>query len=391
MNLSLQDRSEELHAFSIDRDSVQQARLDLIGRQRRSLYPWRGQFSPGLVDVLLEAHAVEGKAILDPFVGSGTTLFESSRRSLECYGAEVNPAAIQLARMARFCMLPGEQRRDVCQSAIELFERYFASLLPASLLRPRREGESNDAVDCARKMLEATGDNTALYDFLASSVMLAMGDGDLLAAEKLENALCRNAAVVRELPLTTKGVTACLSDARRLSLPSDHVDLVITSPPYINVFNYHQNYRKAVELMGWGVLKAARSEIGSNRKHRSNRFLTVIQYCMDVAQVLHETRRVLRPDGVAIFVVGRESRVRGLPFNNGHLLALLAVSGGGFRLDRWQERRFANRFGVTICEDILSLHPSGHACGDPVSLGREVGVMALRGVLDLVLHISNDL
>ena len=69
------------------------------------------------------------------------------------------------------------------------------------------------------------------------------------------------------------------------NINNDSIDFVITSPPYINVFNYHQNYRKSVEATGFNVLEVARSEIGSNRKFRSNRFLTVIQYALDIYQV----------------------------------------------------------------------------------------------------------
>lgn len=33
--------------------------------------------------------------------------------------------------------------------------------------------------------------------------------------------------------------------------------LLITSPPYINVFNYHQKYRRSVEALGYDVLAIA--------------------------------------------------------------------------------------------------------------------------------------
>ena len=45
---------------------------------------------------------------------------------------------------------------------------------------------------------------------------------------------------------------------------------------------------------------------------------------MDLAKVFVEMRRVLSPDGVAVFVVGREFDVRGVPFHNSRLLALIA-------------------------------------------------------------------
>lgn len=75
---------EVIATYSIDREFLPQKKLDITERTRTSLYPWRGQFSPSLVDLLLEAYACDSAVVLDPFVGSGTTLFESARHGLEC-------------------------------------------------------------------------------------------------------------------------------------------------------------------------------------------------------------------------------------------------------------------------------------------------------------------
>ncbi len=106
--------------------------------------------------------------------------------------------------------------------------------------------------------------------------------------------------------------------------------------------------------------------------------MTVVQYCMDLSQALAELRRLLVFEGVAVFVIGRESRVRDVPFYNGRLLALAAVGEDAFRLKRWQERRFTNRFGKHIYEDIITLLPAARAGGTPtIEFGRSVGAQAL--------------
>ena len=129
--------------------------------------------------------------------------------------------------------------------------------------------------------------------------------------------------------------------------------MVLTSPPYINVHNYHQQFRRSVEALGWDVLSIARSEIGSNRQNRGNRFLTVIQYSLDMALVLRELARVAKADVRFILVVGRESLVRGGRFFNGELVAEIAVRCVGLKMELRQERVFQNRYGVDIYEDIL--------------------------------------
>jgi hypothetical protein len=132
--------------------------------------------------------------------------------------------------------------------------------------------------------------------------------------------------------------------------------------------------------LGWDLLEVAKSEIGSNRKHRGNRFLTVIQYCLDMAQVFHELRRVCRPDARIIFVVGRESNVRKTVFYNGEIVAELAVSCAGFSLSSRQERVFQNRFGEMIYEDILHFSPNQLGSSSLVH-PRQIAEEALKAAL----------
>src|SRR3954471_13874047 len=51
-----------------------------------------------LIDVLAE-HRERLEWVLDPFMGSGTTLIESMRRGLRFSGSDLNPLAVMLARV----------------------------------------------------------------------------------------------------------------------------------------------------------------------------------------------------------------------------------------------------------------------------------------------------
>ncbi|MFQ5873813.1 MAG: Bpu10I family restriction endonuclease, partial [Dehalococcoidia bacterium] len=164
-------------------------------------------------------------------------------------------------------------------------------------------------------------------------------------------------------------------------------------PPYINVFNYHQNYRRSVEVLGWNLLRVARSEIGSNRANRGNRFYTVIQYCIDMANVLQELARVLRPDGRAIVILGHESRVLGAPFYNADIVERIACGSEMFDIVLRQQRVFTNRFGESIREDILNLRREAYRNSDQLTtaLGRSVAVEALHSALATVPQSNHPL
>jgi len=184
---------------------------------------------------------------------------------------------------------------------------------------------------------------------------------------------------VIDLPFSEVRIDLANRDARDSGLADGSVDLVVTSPPYINVFNYHQHYRASVEALGWNLLAVANSEIGSNRKHRQNRFLTVIQYCMDMNQALLEMKRVCSDQSRIIIVIGRESNVRKTRFFNAEIVAVLASRCAGLRPLVRQERVFTNRFGMRIYEDLLHFSPNGSAGS---ASPRDVAIAALTEAVE---------
>ena len=355
-----------------------QWRLNLEGRERTSLFPWRGQFSPELIEFLLDIHATEDSTVLDPFVGSGTTLIESARRRLACCGSEINPAAVQFSGIARFVSIDAERREQILCKAQNLIDRLFGTSTLGGLFNGLAASSNFDIRKAVRTLLQEASPEALLHNVITVSVMMAMGNGDTLHVDALYRAFRRTRDVVLALPFSDRPCQVLTSDARRLPLKDRSVDLILTSPPYINVFNYHQNYRKAMELMGWSPLDVAPSEIGANRKHRANRFLTVIQYCIDMLEVMREMHRVLKDSGTAVITVGRESCVLGVSFKNSQLLAMLAVGGARFRLISWHERRFRNRFGQWIYEDLLTFKPDETLSTESSEdFGRLVGTWAL--------------
>ncbi|MBV9294468.1 MAG: hypothetical protein JO145_02760 [Acidobacteriaceae bacterium] len=351
---------KRLRERNIDRQFVSQELLDVTARERLSAFPWRGQFTPGLISVLLDTFAQAGATVLDPFVGSGTTLAEATRRNMAAVGTEVNPAALELARIFTLTALEPAERKDV-------LDRVRQQLMDCIL---RGEGTLFGAAsgDLHEEVVGIYENASSDYEanIIAVAMMLAMGDRRSLEAELLDRALSQVSDVVTSLPSEVVPCSVHLADARKLPIPENSVDLIITSPPYVNVFNYHQNYRPAIESLGWNVLSAAKTEIGSNRKHRQNRFLTVVQYAQDIMLAMLDFRRVCRPGAHAIIVIGRESRVRGVAFANGEIVGCLAELILGIEFVRWQERSFTNRFGEKIYEEVLTFQVT--SSGDDVDL-----------------------
>lgn len=338
---------ERLFGIPLNTDDIPRSELDIAFQTRVNPLPWKGQFSPQLVEVLLREYAASDSRVLDPFVGSGTVLGECVRRRLSASGAEVNPAAAILSRLYEWANRGRGDRQAACDAAFRAVEKHLAVFIPSQLPDPV-DIRPQDVANLAK-----THPARGVGQILAAALVLADPTWSAVRPQRLADSLRRVRDVLINLPESPHTISAFESDARQIPLENGSIDLVLTSPPYINVFNYHQQYRSAVEALGCDVLGAARSEIGSNRKHRMNRFLTVVQYCLDMTAVLEEMKRLLRSSGRMIFVVGRESRVRGMSIYNGDLLGSIAGEAAGLTVTMRQERAFTNRFGERIVEDIL--------------------------------------
>lgn len=358
---------------------MEYARLNITARERTSRLPWRGQFSPELVEYLLDTVCANARVVLDPFCGSGTVMFESALRGIYGVGTEVNPAAWQLASMA--CLSQkGQQRLKLLRAEFQAAGRYLVSEMTASV-------PSERACQFLRAIQEE--ENPELKVCLSAAFLLAMGnkpDLSLTSTEKAMVVICR---LLTEMSSYTGSAECYLSDARNVPVDSGTVEAVITSPPYINVFNYHQNYRPAAEMLGWRPLAAAKSEFGSNRKHRQNRFLTVVQYCLDMAQALDEIARVCKPGAPVVLVVGRESNVLGTYFHNSRLLMDLFNQSPSFELLQSNERVFKNRFGQNIYEDVLIARALNDRCID-LAFVHDMAAKALKEAIDRVPEKSKD-
>ncbi len=368
---------------------ISQSVLNIETKLRANPLPWNGQFSPQLVEALLHRYATPAARVLDPFLGSGTVLFESGRLGLEVVGTEINPAALILASTYSFINTP----RKVRESCIGNVTKLLLENLPdaSRLFEGQSPSLTPEEIESALLRINAILDERPDQALVKSLIILLDVYNRNISSQKVILIWNRLKKLVMDLPFAMKTVRVIQADARAIPVPDGHVDLVVTSPPYINVFNYHQRYRASAELLGWDLLKVAQSEIGSNRKNRGNRFVTVVQFCLEMAQALKELRRVCKPGSRAIFIVGRESMVRGTPLYNGEIVAEVAHRSLGFDLLLRQERVFLNRFGQKIYEDILHFGiPPGSPSVDFMNSARAIAGQVLASASHTAPSASID-
>jgi hypothetical protein len=368
-------------------ESLSESIVNIEEKSRSNLFTWRGQFSPQLIEELIRAYGKERIKIFDPFLGSGTTLYEAGRLGLSACGCEINPAALAFARIYQL-INSNKQEINNAIYAVELAISEYITDLPIFSQKPLSE--------LPDKLIRTyTSNNDELIKIIIEAFVVGLD----LEAKKLDLKRVHNVwgilrSNIENLPESNKPLQGYQQDARKTTIEENSIDFVVTSPPYINVFNYHQNYRKSVEALGVDILKVAQSEIGANRKFRGNRFLTAVQYCMDMSQVFAETHRVCKKDAKIIFIVGRESNVRKTSFKNAEMLKRVAAFCG-LKLSGQQHRKFANKFGQNIYEEILRFSICDDQFDDNhIERARSVGIESLKSALaycdDSVIDELND-
>ncbi len=97
---------------------------------------------------------------------------------------------------------------------------------------------------------------------------------------------------------TDAKVEVIWGDAQNIKLPK--FDMIMTSPPYVGLINYHEQHRYAYELLG--LPRRDQEEIGAAFKGSSAKAHE--EYLKGIKKVLAHSRSYLKKGGVAVIIIG---------------------------------------------------------------------------------------
>lgn len=280
------------------------------------LHPYLGKFVPQLVETFLERHARPGDLVWDPFAGSGTTLVEANAFGARAAGCDVSAfncllARVKTAEYERKALLEDVVTLSATGEAAEraapspYLADWFAPRALAELLAFRDRIAHTAYPDLWRVVLSRSARSARLarhddLDFPSGPVQgeyfchkhrrvcRPVEEADKFLRRYVRDAVRRilEFADVRRCA----DATVLHGDSRSLDPPGP-VDLVVTSPPYPGLIDYHEQHVYAFELLG--LERRDQDEVG--------RGLT--GYCDAVAEVLARAGAALRPGGQVVVVV----------------------------------------------------------------------------------------
>ncbi len=364
--------------------------------------PWIAGFSADFVsdcfNSYLASKPLDNTWILDPFAGVGTTLVEGFLQGRNVVGFEINPYAALASRLKLEAFRVSETRFADRISAFEKFaSRYCRN--GASLISPKTEPPTGFSgrtqffsPRVERKVLFAldyiNGIKDArirdLFRLALGSVMVAFSN------YSYEPSLSRRAAVGKS-PIEDYDVGVAICDKLCLMLDdivwlkeqvgkfrkrpeaqvhresvfsaeqelgrSNFVDLVVTSPPYLNNYHYPRNTRPQLHWLGFtsgAGYKGGREEESFGKFWQTVRDRPPVQLTFDLAELKRTIsairglnrdkgqyggpgwanyvatyfndalrfcrllRRLLRPGGAAVIVLGN-SIIQGVEVRTDHI------------------------------------------------------------------------
>jgi len=300
-----------------------------------SLCSYLGAFPPSLAKYFIKYFTDEGDLVYDPFSGRGTTILESRLLGRQSVGSDLNPIALALSR-AKSTHL---SEQEILQRIEELREDYdYALFLPEAqaqsdeihlIYHPRTLAEL-----CYLKavLIESDDPND---QFIVGAILGIMHGGvrkdgssgylsismpntfsmspDYVRRFVQTNELSRAYRnvfdnLIQKVERTFKKHSSpkqesviCECDAKQITQSTKlqnylgKVDLLLTSPPYLGIVNYaKQNW-----IRSW-FLDSNPNEISE----RLDDDLNINEWVKFSKSAMHECKKMLAPDGVAIFVIG---------------------------------------------------------------------------------------
>ena len=111
-----------------------------------------------------------------------------------------------------------------------------------------------------------------------------------------------------------------------IPLPSESVDLIVTSPPYANTMDYYLYHKQRMNVLGFDYRLAQDREIGSRWEFSSLKRRKG-KWDDDYGRSLTEMHRVLKRGGKAVVIIG-DSQIAGELINAAELTECLGTACG---------------------------------------------------------------
>ena len=329
------------------------------------IHRFAAKYIPQVPRWAMQEFASDGNIVLDPFMGSGTTLVEGLQRCVTMIGVDIDPLA-RIIASAKTCVIPPDRIDNLAAQIRRRWTREAGELqLPMAGIKNFAHWFTAPAwrdlqglLQCI-ETLHCSDEERRLFLVLFSSVLRWVSNADdqsqktyvsgtrpktpapveetfWRAVARAKKGMCELDAA---LAPAARAVVLDDGDARKLPLDDCSVDLIVTSPPYLDSVDYMYNFmleyfwlgrlfgiasrdefnqcrRKGIGTKSPGrmqkPLPASVADLVATDEVNPKRLPAVVAYCNGMREHFQEAARVLKPDARYVLVIGNSQSGSGI-------------------------------------------------------------------------------
>ena len=286
-------------------------------------YPAR--FIPQIPYSFIKLFTNEGDIVLDPMCGSGTTIIEAFLNNRNAIGNDFNPLSTLITKV-KTTMISNEDMIYLDRK-LRTMKRYmdldYNRVDERLQTLPNRKVSKifNKMVISKLETIRETIDEIKfegfidLYDlcrvaFSHTIWSLVENGTENDVDEHFLNTIelyKRELKQTKDKLISSPMVTTLTGDSRKLAIKDKAVELIVTSPPYVNALDYYRTHMYNMLWLGMDFLNFKRNEIGGHSHFITNRFRLLSEYLGDMLRSMIEMNRVLKVGKFCVIVVGNSS------------------------------------------------------------------------------------
>ncbi len=297
-------------------------------------HPWAAKFIPQIPRYFIEKFTKKNDTIYDPFCGSGTTLVEALLLGRNAVGNDINYIA-SLASKAKTTPLSPEQlslvaiwREGVIGIQVRWFARsddqadftsevrfnnkfhWFDKDVLVVLMQIKKHIERVEDPDIKTFLLAAFSSIVVRVSWQESETRYAAIEKKIDAKDvfdiflkKLDDMTDRMRQFATMVD-KDNWVEVCQADTRETStIPDASIQLVLTSPPYANTYDYYLYHKLRMYLLDYDVQNVRVNEIGSRNRYSSQK-QDIKTFVADMVACFGVFKQLLKANGRVVLVIG---------------------------------------------------------------------------------------
>lgn len=308
--------------------------IELLRKLDR-VHPYPAKFPIDLAINYIDKYTEEGDSVFDPFVGSGTTLLAAKVLKRCGYGTDINHVAILISDFKTLDFT--QEDLDELKIFIDDLESNSGKYIDEAVRYNYPSIEHwfcDNAITVLstikNKISEIKSDRQKVFSKLVfSSIVNTVSnqesDTRYAAVEK------PNLTINHIIDIFIKKFKSVLSLLKDIAFEEDNsiqvkpflqnakkcnevikpnsIDLILTSPPYPNTYDYYLYHKHRMNWLGYDVKYSMEAEIGSRREFSSLK-KPQEKFDDDLYEIFEACNKLLKNNGHVVIVMG-DGRIQG--------------------------------------------------------------------------------